>query len=56
MRMQFVSSDYHSWSHFGGAGVFKRLTGFDYGSPQAIEWARNKNIQYLLKLLENLLK
>lgn len=56
MRMQFVSTDYHSYSHFGGAGAFKRYTGFDYGSAEAVEWAKNKNIQYFIELIKGLLK
>ena len=46
MRMQFVSTIYHSYPHFGGAGAFQRFTGFEYGSLDAIKWAQGKNAQY----------
>ena len=53
MAMQFVSADYHSYSHFGGAAVFERSTGFKYGSTNALNEARNRNISYLLGLLKH---
>jgi len=53
MTMQFVSADYHSYSHFGGAAVFERSTGFKDGSTNALNEARNRNISYLLGLLKH---
>ena len=48
MRMQFAESLYHNYySHFGGAGQFERLTGFKYGSDEAIAYCRRRNIDLI---------
>lgn len=43
MRMQLVSPIYHLFSHFGGAGQFSRITGFKYGSDEAIKYCKMRN-------------
>ena len=54
MRMQLVDAAYHGGTqHFGGAGEFEFYTGFKYGKPGAVEYARTQNIAYLLSLLQN---
>lgn len=40
-------------TEFGGAGEFERMTGFKYGSSDAVKVSRNKNIEYLLGLIKN---
>lgn len=52
MRMQFVDESYHYHSHFGGAGEFERITGYKYGTPDAMNIARSKNIEYLIGLIK----
>lgn len=53
MRMQFADPDYHLKSHFGGAGQFNRLTGFTYGTKEAMEYCKLRNIEYLIQLIQN---
>lgn len=55
MEMQFVDALYHRHSHFGGAGAFEKITGYKYGSIGAMQVAKDKNMEYLLKILKSML-
>lgn len=55
MRMQFVVENYHAFPHFGGAGEFERITGLQCGSPEAKAYCKQRNIEYLLQLFENIM-
>ena len=48
MSMQLVNPKYHAHPHIGGAHEFESITGYKYGSPQAVTEAsrRNKNPLY----------
>ena len=52
MRMQFVDPLYHKHHHFGGAGQFEKITGFKYGSDEAIKYCKKINTAYELQLLK----
>ncbi|MHA0917724.1 RHS repeat-associated core domain-containing protein [Kosakonia cowanii] len=45
MLMQLVNAEYHAYPHVGGAHEFEKITGFKYGTPQAIEEAASRSLK-----------
>lgn len=52
MRMQFIGGIDHGHYHFGGAVQFERITGFKYGSKEAMEYCMQRNREYLVQLIK----
>lgn len=45
-KTEHYNSLYHKDSHYGGAGQFERITGFKYGTEEAIKYCEKFNNAY----------